>query len=446
MNRISAAIQAKLVDRAPLIDDNKTTRTALTRILMGASIAANGSYFPIIGQYSWILSGMDVTSFIIIDWWSVNAGLNDAIGPLTQAERDLYAQNELPKIYRIGLLVAACALAIFGRSSAALPPAVYYGGFLGAIIAIIIYLQGMNTSGRSLQLMFQDAMRARRLALTPYGKTIEGIRQTMLGRIGFLQKDLTARPFTQAPLFRRNQTSSQALEAHMIARIQPIRKENRNILERYGARIAGLWITFSLLTGRVFVSFTESMKLTGSPGLSGCLGAGSVLSVGYLVYKAVTATLQRLIYTFSDTVTGQAEFSIGENLRLPQALALKVGGATLNIGTTATGIVIFGAVTGGWYFGPTAAAAFYIFALTATLDLAEEHVEEKILKNGTEQEKQIIQVAKDLKDLKKIFAGASHLDFCLWLRKQNIPDVNKQELDNYIREKWPEQNHLLENV
>lgn len=425
MNKVDAAVNSALIVRGPLLDPYREKRRNLIIGEMAMSVIGNGVWIKIVGEgASWLVAIMDTTSFTIVDLSAILNGLDEDFGPGTKEELELFERNRLPDDLRIALLVAALGLAIAGRSPAALPAIRYYPGALGYILATILYLQGMITSGRSQQLLFYRLYGMR--SLDEMGKKIEGARAKALGLIDQYQTHFRRSRFKAAEIenVRGKTTVTDLLTAILL---KPMPEGNRGgaieLAGRGSAYAIGVWLFISYQLACTLYTYEDVGGLGGV-----LLSIAMLVSTGYLFYDGITDTTARVLSGVLELALRRIDPTFAEQLRPEVTYLSKTVAPMINLSAFGSTYVAWGDFFTGFqkdYFVWVGGAALWLFALTASLDIIEGRVEEAIFKDGQPHEKAIIQLKRDLKRLKKILSKCSLQDFCVFLRNTS-PEIREK--------------------
>jgi hypothetical protein len=470
-NFLRAAILSGPIRKDALEDPNLVSRRVIMAFQVAVSLTANSSYFPIVMRVNVGFAIGDLVSFSCIDLWAIRATLEDAFGPATSAELELFKRGSLPKNYAIALGISAVAIAIFGRSAAALP-ALDYDGVAAVPATVVLYLQGAIFSTRSIQLTAYKVIQKRKLAVDEIGKKVELIRTEILGLIDAFQEEFRGanyaeklRMIAQLSEIKSSQDVDRVkkyLEAILLMP-KPIvadRGKCAQMTAKLGNGLilaSGVGIASVMQTAGILYTFGKAkLYVTDDDFAAGCLTAISVGGVIYLAGKSVIDTTNRFAINFFKAITCRSEKRIGEQLEPLLSACLKFIGLTLNIGAFGSTYVVWGDYfkesEGKDVFVYVGGAAYFLLAATATLDLIEDAVEGIILWRGSPEAKQVIELRRELTRLKSLFEKSSLLDLCTFLLDPSDElktalmaklELSHQALEKTINEKWPE--HLTGN-
>lgn len=427
------------IEQRALIDPYHNARRVSKSAALTAAICANSSFIPITLKAGIPYAIGNSVSFLSLDYWAINGTFDEVFGPRGESEAILMTRGAKGKCYRISLAIGAVAIAILSQVPIALP-ALDYDGELKVPAFIALLLGGSILPLRSLQLSINKSIQMQKWILGETGKKIEEIRseitsaiqeyQTEFEQIGMNDKLQIVSQMNSI----RNRDDMQKIEPYLstildqLTHPKPKEPSSRytsacNLLGRVTSKLIGSFLAASLETGLTLYTFDKTKKYMTDDDIGAGIFTAAVISSGiYLYGKSVINTTEQMAKSVFATLTRQRSKRISEQFRPSLTLSLKLLGLALNLGTIGPNLVIWGDFFKDkkeeqLFFKTTLCCAYFILVSTATLAHVDNTVKQVIASKGNDNEKQIIQLHRDLQKLQKLVENSPILDFSIFLRK-----------------------------
>lgn len=327
------------------------------------------------------------------------------------------------RCYNVAVISTALALSIFSQIPVALPALDYDLGYkeLGFTVLLI---SGSLIPIRSIQLSLDKIFEKRLLNDTQ--KQIESIRENAVSCIGNYRETFRGAPFDQklALISNLNLTRSmEDLEPYLaqIFEETDVPQVAQNPLLGRVSTVIGWWITASFEAALTTYTFEKSKEnIFDDNVLAGTFAVVTGLSWGYLTGQAVVGTTKRIAQTCVNFFKGQSNPSIAEQIFPNLTAGLKLLGAAISIAAMGPTFVIWGDyykdnLEKKVYFLTTMSTALVFLLSTASFDMIDGIVQNRIEKNGTLDEQSIVKLDKELRKFQQLLSQSSLFDFASFL-------------------------------
>ena len=448
-NPLLDAIEEGIVDREVPVDPHKCGRRALKVVQISISLAANGSYFPIIFHAGPFFAVGNFVSFFALDYWAVNATLDDALGPRGEREIVLIGRNSKGRVYEVSLTVGAVVLSLLAIAPLALP-VLDYDGEYGVPGLVAVFLGGSILPLRSIQLSLNKTIQGMKCVLGETGKKIEAVRSEMVSLVDEYRDLFEQLGMEDKLLFIGQHHAIRGMDGRdsvgkylstvlVGANRAPAVEKSRcwQVVDQAGdviANLPGALLAASLETALAMYTFDKVQGyITSNEVEAGICTAVAIGSGIYLNGKSIVSTTHRFASAIFNGLRCKRVKGLSEQLRPKLSACLKLIGLTFNLGTIGSSLVIYGDFFKDdqfkkHYFEVTLSIAFFVLSATATLDLVDNAVKSIVLRGGDPNEAQVIQLYQELGLLKNLLEKSSLLDFATFVLK-----CPKEIKDNLVK-------------
>lgn len=382
----------------------------------------------------------NVSSFFILEYWAIKASINDVLGPKGRWEVTLLQNAGRGRCYEVSTLTASIAIALLSQIPVALP-ALDYDGKYRIPGFVVLLVAGALFPVRSLQLSIDKALTRQRYCLGDVEKKLEQIREEVISLTqeyreifrlaGYEEKMGMIAALAATRVDNESEEAEPYLSLVFGKLIENPPQKRSRLCERISKGV-GYFLTASFETALAMYTWSKTKEhLINNDAVAGSFAAVTVLSWAYLTGESVATTTHRCALSLFDLLRCRKNQTLSEQIRPRLNLSLKLLGITLNAAALGPTVVIWGdfykdnAAEQG-YFEATICATLFLLLATATLDIIDETVKEIILKNGTPDQKQMLELNTKLLYLQQLLHRSSLLDFSTLLL--NCPDRIKENL------------------
>lgn len=379
--------------------------------------------------HGWMFAVGNSSSFFLLEYWAIRATINDLFGAKSKREILLLNRNGRGRCFQIATLTSAMTVALLSQVPVALP-ALDYNGKYKYPAMIILLVAGSLIPVRSLQLSIDEALKMKACVLQEAEKKVEQVRKDLIALVGeygdlFRKADL-------ADKLQMIRSLAQLKEEDSVDTVNDylsiILKETDNpsvskISCIFGkiAQVSGLVLTASFQTALAMYTYAKSKEyIIDNDIVAGTFAATTVICWTYLSGQSVINRTQQFVSTFINAIQCRGEATLAEQMHAKLTLSLKLVGVLINLAALGPSLVIYGDFYENHpdeklYFQITICATLFLLLSTATMETIDETVEYFVLKKGSENYKQIIELKRDLRKLQELVQRSSLLDFSVFL-------------------------------
>lgn len=195
--------------------------------------------------------------------------------------------------------------------------------------------------------------------------------------------------------------------------------------------VGGIGLNLTLQTAVAMYVFTQTKNdIYDNDYLAVFFSSLVVLSNVHLMGSSIASTSKRAYHAAIDTLFRKSTPSISEQYRPKLTFALKILFLTMNGFGLGPNIVIWGEFfdnqTLQRYFQSTICISMFLILFTASLDMVDEVVEYLIEKTGTSEERKILRMSKEFKQLEYLLSKFSLGNIGRFI--ENLPNDFKRDL------------------
>lgn len=439
---LAGAIFERCVKNEEIDDPHRRARLCTKAICILVSAGAKVPYVPISLKLPgrWFFAIGNTASFFNLEYWAIKASINDVLGPKGRWEVSLLQNAGKGRCYQVATLTASFIIALLSQVPVALP-AMDYDADYRIPGVIVLLVAGSLLPVRSLQLSINEALKMKRCALGDVEKKLERIRREVVSLTQEYREIFRLAGYEEkmgmiAALAATSKDDElEEVWPHLslvLGKPMESPAPKRNVLCERLSKGAGYFLTASFEAALAMYTWSKTKEhIIDNDVAAFGFTAATVLSWAYLTGESIANTTNRCVQSLFNFMKCRENRTLSEQIRPRLTLALKLLGMTLNVGALGPTVVIWGDffkdnTDEQGYFQVTMCMAIFLLLSTATLDIIDETVEEIILKKGTPDQKQMIELNRKLLYLQQLLHRSSLLDFGTFLL--NCPDRIKEHL------------------
>lgn len=432
---IIQAIQERCIKPIDLVDENPRLRPAMKVTALLFSSIAKLPYLPIalLLRPGEVFAVAGSIAFLWLEYWAINDSLNDAFSERSQSEIRLIKNAEIGKPNLKKILLSSTILSLLSQVPLAIPSLIFNSGFNKWSGFTIIVMGGSLINIRSLQLLSTGIIQGfTSTRLTPEEKEMEKIRSKMIALINankdiFVNmdpalKNLYIEAVNSSRDTNNNQYPEDAFLQHVFKDVTPKKKNCLEHLKDNFGTISGF--VLSALYQKSLAEYTydgSKQYITDGNEIGAGFISGAVVGSGIVITTyAIVSMTQRIWNNTVNLFSSVKKKTIAEQLRPKLTLSMQLIALAIDVIALGPSWVIWDDYynkKASNFYQYTACATTFLFLLTGALGLIEQYIEELIKYKGKPEEKDVVNLVHQFKNLENIIKNCSLVDFSLFVSR-----------------------------